>query len=111
VLNQESHPIAFFSEKLKEKKQRYDLYDHEFYAIVQHLRHWRHYMLRAEFILYSDHQALRYLNWQKQVGYRHIKWLEFIQEYTFVLKRCACMDNKAADALSRKLCTLQSLHA
>ena len=59
VLTQENHLIAFFSEKLNEAKQRYDVYDGDLYAIVQSLGYWRHYLLSTEFILYSDHQTLR----------------------------------------------------
>ncbi|XP_028786700.1 uncharacterized protein LOC114742652 [Neltuma alba] len=33
VLSQEGHPIAYFSEKLNEAKQKYSTYDKEFYAI------------------------------------------------------------------------------
>jgi len=66
-------------------------------------------LLPKEFILYYDHQAFRYINSQKRVEHRHNKWLKFVQEYTFVLKYCSRVDNKAVDALSRKLCTLQSL--
>jgi len=66
-------------------------------------------LLPAEFVLYSDHQALRYINSQKRVGHQHIKWFEFIQEYTFVLKHRANVDNKVVDALSRRLCMLQAL--
>ena len=39
VLSQEGHPIAFFNEKLHDAKCRYSIYDLEFYAIVQALRH------------------------------------------------------------------------
>jgi len=103
--------ITFFSEKLNEAKQRYDVYDRELYVVVQSLRYWRHYLLPVEFVLYSDHQALRCINSQKRVEHRHIKWFEFIQEYTFVLKHRAGVGNKATDALSRGLCTLQALSA
>ena len=37
VLNQEGHPIAFFSEKLNEAKHKYSVYDKEFYTVVQAL--------------------------------------------------------------------------
>jgi len=73
VLSQENHPIVFFSEKLNEAKQHYDVYDRELYVVVQSLRYWCHYLLPTEFVLYSDHQALRYINSQKRVGHRHIK--------------------------------------
>ena len=45
VLSQERHPIAFFSEKLNEAKQKYSIYDKEFYVMVQTLRYWCHYLL------------------------------------------------------------------
>jgi len=60
VLSQEKHPIAFFSEKLSGAKLNFSTY--EFYAVVQSLRNWRHYLIPHEFVLYSDHEALQYLN-------------------------------------------------
>ena len=73
VLSQENHPIAFFSEKLNDAKLRYSTYDKEFYAVVQALRYWRHYLLPHEFVLFSDHEALRFLNFQKKLNPRHAK--------------------------------------
>lgn len=60
--SQEGHPVAFFSEKLNDVKQWYSAYDKEFYAIVQSLKQWRHYLLHKKFMLYSDHQTLSFLN-------------------------------------------------
>ena len=39
VLSQESHPIAFFSEKLNEAKLKYSTYDKKLYTIVHALRY------------------------------------------------------------------------
>jgi hypothetical protein len=58
VLTQEDRPIAYFSEKLNETKMKYSTYDKEFYAIIQALKKWRHYLIPKEFILYSDNHAL-----------------------------------------------------
>ena len=111
VLSQERHPVAYFSEKLNDAKQRYSTYDKEFYAVVQALRFWRHYLLLHEFVLYSDHEALRYLNSQKKLNSRHGRWLDFLQDYTFVLKHRSGVENKAADALSRRAFLLSLLDA
>ena len=45
ILSQEGHPMAYFSEKLNDAKLKYSTYDKKFYAIVQALKHWRHYLL------------------------------------------------------------------
>ena len=62
VLSQWGKPVAFFSEKLNGPKVNYNTYDVEFYVLVQSLRHWSSYLAYNDFILYSDHEALKYLN-------------------------------------------------
>jgi hypothetical protein len=86
VLSQVGRPLAFFSEKLNEVRKNYSTYDVEFYAIVQALRHWRHYLVPKEFVLFTDHIALKYVNTYKKLNIRHAKWVYFLQRYTFVLK-------------------------
>ena len=107
VLSQELHPVSFFSEKLSEAKGRYSNYDRELYAIVQSLKFWRHYLLHREFTLYSDHDALRFLHSQKKLSARHGRWVELLQDFTFSLQHKPGRENRVADALSRRLHTLQ----
>ncbi|CAL8993728.1 unnamed protein product [Prunus brigantina] len=109
VLSQEGHPIAYFSEKLNEAKQRYSTYDKEFYAVVQALRYWQYYLLPNEFVLYSDYQALKYLHSQRTISSRHVKWSEYLQIFTFVLRHRPGIDNKVADALSRVTTILHTM--
>ena len=78
VLSQERHLIAYFSEKLYDAKQKYSTYDKEFYIMVQALCHWRHYLISKEFVLYLDHEALKYINSQRKLNYRHGKWVSFL---------------------------------
>ena len=86
ALSQESNLIAFFSEKLANSRTRYSTYDKEFYAIIRALDHWCHYLLSKEFILYSDHEALKFINGQHKLNQRHARWVEFLQAYTFHIK-------------------------
>ena len=61
MLVQEGRPLAFSSEKLDDSKRKYSTYDKQFYAIVRCLEHWSHYLVAIEFILHSDHEALKYI--------------------------------------------------
>jgi hypothetical protein len=61
VLSQEDRSIAYFSENMDEAKVKYSTYDKEFYAIIQSLKKWRHYLIPKEFILYSDNHALQFV--------------------------------------------------
>ena len=94
--------MAFFSEKINEAKQNYLLYDLELYAMVQSLKRWRHYLLPKEFIVFTDNQALSFLNRQEKLSQRHIKWMEFMQAYTFSIKHKKGTVNKVVDTLSRR---------
>ncbi|PKI73971.1 hypothetical protein CRG98_005588 [Punica granatum] len=109
VLSQEGKPLAFFSEKLNGPRRNYSTYDKEFYAIVQALANWRHYLISKEFVLFSDHEALKYINGQHKLNNRHAKWVEFLQAYTFVIKHKSGTQNQVADALSRRCGLLSSM--
>ena len=62
ILSQEGRPVEFFSERLDEAKTRYSTYDLELYALVQAINEWRHYLLPKEFVVFSDNQALSFIN-------------------------------------------------
>lgn len=109
VLSQEGRPIAFSSEKLSGSKKNYSTYDLEFYAIVQSLKHWRHYLVQREFILLIDHEALKYINGQHKLSRRHAKWVAYLQEFTFALRHQVGSLNRVADSLSRHTLLLTTM--
>ncbi|KAD3338295.1 hypothetical protein E3N88_33816 [Mikania micrantha] len=109
VLTQQGRPIAYFSEKFNEAKRRYSTYDKEFYAIIRALNHWQHYLISKEFILHSDHEALKYIQGQHKLQPRHAKWVEFLQVLNFSIRHKSGKLNKGADALSRKFLLLQTI--
>ena len=109
VLSQACKPVAYFSEKLTGARARYSTYDIEFYAVVQAVKHWRHYLFHREFVLYTDHEALKHLHNQDKISARHASWSAYLQQFTFVLKHKAGTSNRVADALSRRTNLLSTM--
>lgn len=109
VLMQEGHPIAYFSEKLKGAALNYSTYDKELYALVRALQTWQHYLLPKEFVIHSDHESLKHLKGQGKLNKRHAKWVEFLEQFPYVIKHKKGKANVAADALSRRYVLLSTL--
>ena len=109
VLSQERRPIEFFSEKINEARQKWTTYELAFFAIIQALRHWEHYLIQWEFVLFTDHQALKYIKSQKTMNKMHARWITFLQKFTFVLKHQTGQQNRVADALSQQVALMRTL--
>jgi len=58
--------------------------------------------MSSEFILHSDHEALKYIQRQHKLNSRHAKWVEYLQSLHFTIRRKSGKLNKGADALSRR---------
>jgi len=111
ILTQEGKPLAFFSKKLYDSRRKYPTYDKEVYAIVKCLEHWTLYLIANEFILHSDHEALKYIYGQHKLNSQNAKWVEFMQSYHFTIKHKTGKLNQGANALSRRYLLLFQLDA
>ena len=100
VLSQHDRPVAYFSENLSGSRMRYSTYDMDIYAVGQAVRHWCHYLFHREFMLYTDHDALKHLHSQHKVSARHASWIAYLQQFTFVVKHKARATNRVAGTLS-----------
>jgi predicted aspartyl protease len=105
-------PIEFFSRKMAGAETRYPTREQELLAIKEALKHWRHYLLGVSFDIYSDHESLKYLQTQKDLSGKLLRWLDFIQMFDFGdIKYLPGKKNPVGDALSRPpirtLATLQ----
>jgi hypothetical protein len=81
----------------------------EFYALVQSLKHLSSYLAYNEFILYSDHEALKHFNSQTILSSRHARWAAYVQKFSFAIQHKYGVLNKVTDALSRKTLLLTSM--
>ena len=100
VLSQDNRPVAFFNEKVCEARNKQSAYELEFVAVVRTLKHWEHYLIQREFILYTDHQALKHIISQVSINRMHARWVAYIQRFHFTLKHKSGVTNKVADAFS-----------
>jgi hypothetical protein len=71
VFLQEGKPVAYFCEKLSSASLKYSTYDKELYALVRTLHTWQHYLWHREFIIHSNHEALKHIRTQTNLNRRH----------------------------------------
>lgn len=99
---QEGHPIAYFSKKLGQRMRLTSTYNKELHAIAETVQKWRQYLLGKYFIIQTDQKSIQELLMQtihtpeQQVHIRKLLGYDFRIEYK------AGINNKAADALSRR---------
>ncbi|XP_016733014.1 uncharacterized protein [Gossypium hirsutum] len=68
VLTQDGRPVAYFSEKLNGSVLNYPMYDKEMYALIRALETWQHYLWPKEFVIHSDHEALKHIKGQHKLN-------------------------------------------
>jgi len=55
ILSQDNRPVTFFSKKVCEALSKLLAYELEFFVVVRTLKHWEHYLIQRDFLLYIDH--------------------------------------------------------
>jgi hypothetical protein len=84
VLEQECengpHPVAIASRKLSGAEKNYPVHERELLAIVYALKEWRSYLHGSRFAIKTDHHPLSYLDTQRNLSKRQMRWMETLQE-------------------------------
>ena len=57
----------------------------------------------------TDNHALSFLNRREKLSHRHVKWMDYLQSYTFTIKHKKGVANKVVDALSRRKLIIQEI--
>ena len=105
VLSQEEEqdvPIAYFSQKLLDREKNYSsTVEKECLAVILGIKAFAAYLLGRQFILQTDHRALKWLHQFKEKNSRLTRWSLALQPYVFTIQHRKGRDNANADALSR----------
>lgn len=95
-------PVDFFSSKWSKPQRNYATVEKEATAIIQALRHWRHFLLGAPFRIESDHKPLQWLMTKKDVSGKLGRLALELQEYPIEnITYIKGHENILADTLSR----------
>ena len=99
--NNQERAISFMSKKLSGAQNNYSAYDLEFLAVFKSLKYFRPYLFGAKFELRTDNSAICYLMSQSCPTTRHLRYVNFIQDFQFTITHKKGADNVVADYLSR----------
>ncbi|KAL0180477.1 hypothetical protein M9458_022883 [Cirrhinus mrigala] len=96
-------PCAFYSRKLSQAEQNYDVGNRELLAMKAALEEWRHWLEGAKFpfTILTDHRNLEYLRSAKRLNHRQARWALFFTRFDFSVTYRPGSKNTKADALSR----------
>lgn len=74
------------------------------------LMKWEHYLIGKEFMLYSDHEALRFLHNQRRISNdMYARWVTYLQWFPIRIVYKVGVQNKVVNALSRRATLLVTL--
>ena len=62
-----------------------------------------------EFVLFTGHVSLKYVNTQNKLNSRHAKWISFLEGYTYVLKHKSGKKNHVVVSLSHHTILLTTM--
>lgn len=101
VLEQNGHPVAYFSKRLSAAEENYPIRDKELAAQVFALDHWRVYLANGRhFELFTDHHSLTSFSSAELSTGRLARWAGRLADYNFTVIYRKGEQNRA-DALSR----------
>jgi hypothetical protein len=101
VLQQEGHPVAYYSRKLADRHVKLAAYERELIGLSKAIRHWRPYLWGRPFVVRTDHASLKFLLDQALVTPSQQHWLSKLMGFDFSVEYKPGRANVVADALSR----------
>jgi hypothetical protein len=100
VLQQEGHPVAYYSRKLADRHVKLAAYERELIGLSKAIRHWRPYLWGHPLVVRTDHASLKFLLDQALVTPPQQHWLSKLMGFDFSVEYKPGRANVVADALS-----------
>ena len=108
VLTQTGRPVAFYSRTLQGPERRHAAVEKEALAIIESLRHWRHYLTGKHFSIKTDQRSVKFMfdkhHKNKIKNDKFLRWRMEISCYDFDIIYKPGRDNIAPDIFSRSYC-------
>jgi hypothetical protein len=108
TLNQDGRPVAFFSRTLQGPEIRHAAVEKEAQAIIETVRHWRHYLTGHHFTLKTDQKSVSYMFDKKQKGKikndKIMHWRMELSCFDFDIIYRPGSENIPPDTFSRSYC-------
>ena len=108
TLNQKGRPVAFFSRTLQGSELKHSAIEKEAQAIVESIRHWRHFLTGSHFTLKTDQKSVSYMFNQRHQGKikndKIMRWRLELSCYSFDIVYRPGKENVAPDTFSRATC-------
>ena len=110
VLNQKVRPVAFFSRTLHQAEHKHSAIEKEACAIIESVRHWRHYLSCHHFKLVTDQEAVSFVFKKQHKGKikndKINRWLIELScdSYDIIYRKGEL--NIATDTFSRVYCAM-----
>src|SRR6185295_17914675 len=80
------HAIAYASNTLTRAQLKYATTEKELLAVVFAIDKFRSYLVGANIVVYTDHDALKFLLTKKDAKPRLIHWILLLQEFDIEIK-------------------------
>lgn len=105
TLSQEGRPVAFFSRSLRGPELAHASVEKEAKAVVEAVRHWKHFLSYKHFTLKTDQKSVSYIfsntKLNKIKNDKIYRWKMELSCYNFEIQYRPGKENLSADALSR----------
>ena len=106
-LNQEGRPVAFFSRTLNKSELTHSAVEKEAYAIVEAIKHWKHFLSGRHFKLVTDQKSVSFMfherHQNKIKNDKIMRWRLELAPYKYDIVYRPGIKNVVADTLSRSM--------